>query len=262
MSMNCGDLCPNYASLVFDLVERPSEFECICRGFYPVLTPGSGSYAGCAPPPPNAGQKYFSIVDAPGGQRVITQGNPRFRELGFLEYAVIDAIDGIPPAGAQDLSRSLDAIPQHLPGEIRMHRQTPVTLTKELHYVTREVAEGLVKLSTELGLQNLAGTRTACLNPERDVAAPRSLVRVSFGNATFASGVHAQLFRKPDCVDDESRRVVQFEEAFLRAAKEAKPRAVTSVSSPAACKDAENVRVFSIVRGDEGVELRYADWAR
>lgn len=260
LSMNCGDLCPNYASLVFDLAQAVSEFECVCRGFYPLRTPGRGGYAGCAPPPPNAGKRYFGIVDAFAGQRVVVQGNPRFLELGFLEGAVVDSIDGVAPSGEEELSRGLDGIPQRLPGEIRLHRQAPA-IVKELHYITREAAEGLAKLSTQLDLPDLAKTRTGCLDPERNGASVRSFVRVSFGGAKLASGVPAQVFRKPDCVDDGSRRVVQFEEALRAAAKEAKPRIVTSAGSPDACKGVESFHAFSIARGTEELELRYADWA-
>jgi hypothetical protein len=260
VSMNCADLCPQYASLVFDFAEAVSEFECVCRGFFPVRTPGPGEYAGCAPPPPNAGSQYFGILEFPVDQGAVVQGDPRFEELGFLPGAVIDSIDGAPLSSKDELSRRLAGIPERLPGEIRMHRGTPA-VTKVLHYITREVAEGLGKLAIQLDLQGVAATSTACLNPDGDATARSSLVRVAFGGATQPSAPPAMLFRKSECLDDQARRVIQFEEALQRAASEARPRAVTSNGSRGACKDVEKVRVFSIARETEKLELRYADWA-
>jgi hypothetical protein len=261
MSMNCADHCPEYANLVFDFAHGMSAFECVCRGFFPLRTPGSDEYAGCAPPPPNAGTQYFSVLDSSGGQGMVVQGDPRFEELGFVQGAVIDSIDGASFSSNKELSQGLAGIPQRLPGGIRMHRVTPA-ITKELHYITRETAEGLAKLAIQLDLQGLATTSTACLNPGGDVEARRSFVRVSFGTALLPSGVPAMLFRKPECLDEQARRVLQFEEALHNAGIGAKPRAVTSNGSRAACtKDVESVRVFSIVREPEKFELRYADWA-
>lgn len=247
--VTCGDLCPHYASVGIRLSEHVSRFECMCTGGEQQFEMGWGTYVGCASGRPrHQPLDDFTLRHEADADRLYgaTTGS-RLEALGFRQGAHVEAIDGMPVHRPEEIRAMLERIPDELPGWVHMSQSgAAVIKVIDLHFVTREAAQELARLSVELRLSDLGTTASPCVSQ-------RGTASIRFGNAGASYD--------PDCVDDVARGIARAENALRRTAREARHRSVTTRMPAEACKALEAMpRVFTLQRGDRLVELRYVDW--
>jgi hypothetical protein len=238
--LNCNDcgLSPHPIVLVA-FTEAFSSFECRCRGYEPIdVGPGESV---CGP-----GEKSgFDSDNVRGEVRFTGPLRSDYTEVyGFASMAAFDAIDGVPARTPTHAVQMLAGLPRRLPGSVQLHDNYGST---ELHFITLEVARNLARLGDELSGEKLFPSKEGCSSADHEQT---TVALGKFRVARVGSG----------CVDAASP-MARAERAIRQAARDAKPRLVTSSTSVETCMMLDSLpKNFLLRHGTRAIELRYVDW--